>query len=290
MRGPLNFRGDLGVKNLVVGASGQVGNAILQLLREKPEESIGTYYSVPFEKGIQLDLSDSNQVLELSKKINPKFIYLTSSLTNVDYCQYNEEKSYNINVLGVKNLLQAFPNAQFVYFSSDYVFDGKNGPYLEGDVPNPIQIYGVHKLIAERMVCELKPNAIIVRTNMVYGKDLQKKNYTSRLYQSLKAGLTWRAPEDEWVSPTFNLDLAAQSIDLINNYYAGTFHIVGNQQTNRYQFSVDFANKYSFDPELIQPTRAVIRPVPRPSFGGLRSKYMPGLRSHLEVMPHFTPS
>lgn len=279
------------MENLVVGASGQVGAAILKLLQEIKTGAVGTYCSSHFEGGVHLDLSDPAQILELSKKITPKFIYLTSSLTNVDYCQYNEEKSYNINVLGVKNLLHAFPGAQFIYFSSDYVFDGKSGPYLEGDAPNPIQIYGVHKLIAERLVCEFNQEALIVRTNMVYGFDQQNKNYTSRLYQSLNSGITWKAPEDEWVTPTFNLDLAAQVIELIKEGFNGTIHLAGKQQTNRYQFSLDFAWKYGFDMDLVQPTKNVIRSVPRPAQGGLCSKWLPGgLRSPDEVWPHFDPT
>lgn len=265
----------LKIDYLVVGASGQVGTALLHTLEEKKQEYVGTSSSV-------CNLADLSSIKNLAQRYSPRILLVPASLTKVDECQNNPDLSYQINVEGIKLLLSSFKDSKFVYFSSDYIFDGKKGPYSEKDAPNPIQVYGLHKLIAERLITTYTNNYAIIRTNMVYGPDAQKKNYTSSLYRTLSAGQVFRSPHDEYVTPTFNLDLAREAID-IAHYSQGTFHIAGEEVLSRYEFSVKFAERYNLRTDLICPvTNADLgRPAPRPLRGGLRSN-LPGFSQVLE--------
>ena len=125
--------------------------------------------------------------------------------TEVDECQH-----WNAEVPGA--LAQRGAGARrFVYFSTDYVFDGTGGPYGEDDPVGPISAYARSKLAGERAVLETDPTALVVRTTVVYGPEPQGKNFVAQLRGRLGRGERLRVPQDQVSTPTYNVDLAART-------------------------------------------------------------------------------
>ncbi|MDO8339829.1 MAG: SDR family oxidoreductase, partial [Candidatus Burarchaeum sp.] len=179
---------------LVVGASGQLGRALVEAALEWDFEVTGTYESRP-ENGpsaplqhFHLDMTDAKEVEAVFEKAKPDACVLAAAYTNVDGCETDPAKADRINVEGTRNVAEACKkrNCLFVFISSDYVFDGKKGPYSEEDKPNPINHYGKTKLEGEKIAQGLKEH-LIVRTTVVF--DFREgKNFATRLVERLKAG------------------------------------------------------------------------------------------------------
>ncbi len=171
------------MRHLIVGASGQVGKALIETLYKKNEEIIGTFNNTPFNQSnitndilpgklVKLDLLDKFYTERLISDINPDIIYLPAAETNVDYCEDHPETA-EINCTPIFNIINAINNISaklnrkkqplIIFYSTDYVFDGENGPYKETDLPCPINIYGEQKLRAENCLSRLYEHYIIIR-------------------------------------------------------------------------------------------------------------------------------
>src|SRR5260221_5829179 len=215
------------MRHLVIGASGQVGKTLLETLYGKNEEIIGTVNNTPFNsslitndilpgKLVRLDLRDSFYTERLISDINPDIIHLTAAETNVDYCQEHPETA-EVNCTPIYNIITSINNIStklnrkkqplIIFYSTDYVFDGENGPYKETDSPCPINVYGEQKLRAEICLSRLYEHYIIIRTSGVFGEEIKNKNFVNRLVSSLKENKEIMLPDDEFLSPTYSLDL-----------------------------------------------------------------------------------
>jgi len=137
--------------SMVIGATGLVGSCLMSKL---PDRTLGTYYSQPLADYTHLDIRDSHAVDELICSAQPLVIYCPAARPGVDYCQQHPRESYAVNVAGIENVARAARkiDALMVFFSSDYIFDGRDGPYHELDAPNPICVYMVGNL-PERISC-----------------------------------------------------------------------------------------------------------------------------------------
>ena len=132
---------------LIIGASGLIGFSLFEhFSREFPV--VGTFNTHRFNNLIQLNLLNKDKLEKVLKNVKPKVILLPAALTNVDYCEKDKNECWKQNVIGPLNLIQLIRNSsvKLVYYSTDYIFDGKNGPYSEEDNPHPINVYGNSKL------------------------------------------------------------------------------------------------------------------------------------------------
>jgi dTDP-4-dehydrorhamnose reductase len=281
---------------LVIGASGQLGSKIVDVLAEKfpYRQIISTYnqYELPsyVDTGIQtvrLNLLEPNyqEIEQLVLDRESLIIFYCSALTNVDLCETNPELGRAININGLVSIMKLFPSSHIVYFSTDYVFDGQSGPYSELDIPYPLQEYGKQKLIAEKILQERHGKFSIIRTNMVWGSDLQKNNYSSRLIHSLSVQKEWFAADDEQVTPTFNKDLAEKSVEISLNDHRRIIHLAGNAISTRYQFALDLAHTFNLNTDLIKPVslKNLNKTAKRPIKGGLKSSFY-SLRGYQEAL------
>lgn len=119
-----------------------------------PTRRFGTFSSHPVPGLVHLDIRNAEETYQLVREVSPSVIFQPAALPNVDWCEEHPEECWATNVWGTANLVRAAreSRAKFVYFSSDYVFDGENGPYTEDDEPRPINVYGEAKLAAESLV------------------------------------------------------------------------------------------------------------------------------------------
>lgn len=259
--------------HLVIGASGLVGENLLCAASDAGFEVIGTYHSHPVPGMQRLDIRSQTEVQLLIAKVHPTVVYLPASLANVDHCELHPEEGYATNVLGVCKVVRAVNEvrAKLVYFSSDYIFDGKAGPYREDDPANPICEYGRQKLMAEHYIALHAHDYLIVRTTVVYGWERQGKNFVYRLLNTLRSGRVLRVPVDQIGNPTYAPNLAQTVVELVLSDARGVYHVVGPDRVNRYEFACEAAKVFGVDGSLIQavPTSELGQPAPRPLNAGM---------------------
>jgi dTDP-4-dehydrorhamnose reductase len=268
--------------HLVVGASGQVGGALLIELERRNLECLGTYHKTlpPDVSLLQLDLGRPADIMALVGRLKPSYIYVPASYTNVDGCEENPDLSYAINVQGVKSIAQAAKmfGAKLIYFSSDYVFDGIAGPYSEDDPVSPVSVYGRHKVMAEEIAAsETKSEtgasaALIIRTTVVFGKEWQKKNFVLRLIRSLSEGTEVPVPKDQIGTPTLNSALAHTTLELVLANETGVFNVAGDELCSRYDLARAVAAEFGLDEGLLVPVQTCMldQKAKRPLRAGLK--------------------
>lgn len=240
-------------KHLVIGSSGLVGDYLTRVIEGERQEVVGTYHNYFVQNAYYLDVNDTEKVKEFIIEHNPDVIYLPAALSNVDYCESNPNESYAINVVGVLNVAQALSsvNAKLVYFSSDYIFDGKNGPYSENDPASPISEYGRHKLFAEHYIALNVRDYLIIRTTVVYGWERQRKNFIYKLFETLHNGFVLKTPIDQIGTPTYAHNLAEAVFELVQLDTMGVYNIVGRDMVNRYKFACEAARVFGLNESLI---------------------------------------
>jgi dTDP-4-dehydrorhamnose reductase len=143
--------------------------------------------------------------------------------------------------------------AKLVFYSSNYVFNGENGPYQETDQPDPILVYGRQKLEVEQKISELLDNYLIGRIAWVYGHENQGKNFVLRLISTLKNNQIIRVPQDQIGAPTLANDIAEASCRLVEVGATGLFHTTGSDCMNRYQFALGVAEVFGLQTETLLP-------------------------------------
>lgn len=262
-------------KSMVIGASGFVGQYLLAALPR--ESSVGTYCTEPFQGGVLLDLRDPNSIESTLKRERPDWIFVPASWTHVDGCEENPERCEAINVGGIRALCEAVdPDfGKMIYFSTDYVFDGEDGPYSEDAECRPVNVYGQSKLRAEQIVRAHSSRNLILRTTVVYGWERGHRGLNSiqRLFNTLRAGEEWRAPEDQWGNPTYVENLVEVAVDLAAQDCRGTFHVCGADWVNRDQFCREAARAFGLPDTLIKAVRSEpgTQRAQRPLKGGMKT-------------------
>lgn len=242
------------MKIFVTGSDGQLGSEICRVSTHKNYGSyLNDYENVRGTNFIQLDITDRRKFLDLAKKIKPDWIIHCAAMTNVDLCEEQKNMAWSVNVNGTKNAVEAsrLAKSNFVYMSTDYVFDGKNGFYTEGDIPNPLNHYAKTKLAGERFV-EGLDKYILIRSSVIYSK--RKNNFISWVLDSLKNGSV-KAVIDQINSPTLNTELAECILKLINKDVNGLYHVAGDERISRHDFAKKIAKIFGFNEEAIEPIK-----------------------------------
>ena len=165
-------------KILVTGSNGLLGQKLTSLIKEKGEyQLIATGRGenrTPDKDGyeyLSLDITDESQVEEVMKAVQPEVVINTAAMTNVDQCEDDREECWALNVMAVSYLAKARKvyDSFFLHLSTDFIFDGENGPYNEEAVAKPVSYYGESKLAAEEILLNSDINWAMARTVLVYG-------------------------------------------------------------------------------------------------------------------------
>ena len=284
------------MKALVIGASGQVGHQLMEHLAKQGHEGVGTYSEHPVPGLLHLDLRSHSEAEARIREARPNLILCAAGMTHVDRCETEPDLARAVNTEGPLACARAADaiGAKFVYFSTEYVFDGYHGPYSEDEPIHPLSVYGQSKAEAEEALRRDHPKALIVRTTVVYGVDPQGKNFVYQLLTRGKKREPMRAPDDQISSPTYNEDLAAATLRLAVMDASGIFHVVGPDIMDRYAFSRVVCDVFGLDSSLLSAikTSDLKQKAPRPLKAGLRNdklirltSYSPlGVREGLEAM------
>ncbi len=258
---------------LIIGASGFIGNILLEEF-SKTHDVLGTFYSHPVDNLVHLDVTDKSEVDNVVNSFKPDVILYPAANPNVEYCEIHPEETWRVNVDGTANIVVMAKNigAKLVYFSSDYIFDGKNGPYSEEDKPNPINVYGEQKLASEKLIQENLEYYLIIRVTVVYGWERQGKNFVMWMIHTLKNNQTMRVPNDQVGTPTYVNNMCKAVRELVEKGKVGIYHVVGKDLTDRYSFARIATDVFSLNSDLLIPvsTSELGQKASRPLQAGLR--------------------
>jgi dTDP-4-dehydrorhamnose reductase len=261
------------MRALVIGASGQVGAALLHALRSRGHEAHGTYAQHAAAGLVHLDLADHTAVERVAAQARPEWIFCPAGLSFVDYCEDHPDEAMAANRDGPAGVARAAEalGAGFVYYSTDYVFDGKGGPFGEDDTPRPLCVYGRSKHEGEQAVLAACRRAVIVRPSVVYGPERQEKNFVYQLIRASRAGQGFRLAVDQKASPSFNPDVAEASVELAEGDLHGIWHIAGPEVLDRYEFALRICREFGLDTSRLSAvtTASLTQKASRPLDGGL---------------------
>jgi dTDP-4-dehydrorhamnose reductase len=178
---------------------------------------------------INLDITDAAKTREAILNLGPNYIIHCAAMTQVDDCEINKSECLRINVDGTKNVLSVAEeiNCRFIYVSTDFVFDGNDGPYTEFAEPKPVNFYGESKLLAEELVMQSDIPWTIVRTVLLFGKTdkINRSNFIYWVRDNLHNQKQIKVVQDQIRTPTFIPDLAKGIISIIEKLAVGVYHI-----------------------------------------------------------------
>ena len=179
-----------------------------------------------------VDLTSKEEVEKVVFATNPLAIIHTAAMTNVDQCESEPEACQLINVDAPRFLFEAAQqiNAHFQLLSTDFVFDGENGPYRETDEIGPLSVYARSKADAEAVLVQSNyTNWSVVRTIIVYGTgaNLSRSNMILWALDALPSGQQMRLVDDQFRAPTWADDLAYACMEIVLRGKTGFFHIAG---------------------------------------------------------------
>ncbi|MFH2101558.1 MAG: NAD(P)-dependent oxidoreductase [Candidatus Micrarchaeota archaeon] len=259
------------MSTLVIGGSGLVG---FEFYRQNHDKNWHfTYRSKKMKGFIQLDAGDAEAANSLISELKPEVVIVPAAMPHVNRCETEPELAWEQNVGILKNVLEpmkALDKSKIVFFSTDYLFDGKDGPYPEDAPTNPMNEYGRIKLACEKEIQASGVEHIIARTTGIFGWEYQRKNFFYRLFDTLTAGKELVVPDDQYANPTYVKDLASAINSLLEKGASGVFNVSGPDYLNRLQLSNKMADAFGLDKSLIigKPTTFFKTIAPRPLKAG----------------------
>jgi dTDP-4-dehydrorhamnose reductase len=205
---------------------------------------------------VKCDLTNREHIKKIIFDFCPDFIINSAAYTNVDLSETEREAAWKVNVKAVEYISEAARviDAHIIHISSDYIFDGKNGPYSENAKPNPLGYYARTKLASENALRISGTFNTILRTNVLYGINSScKVDFVRWLINSLKDGKRVSIVTDQINNPTFVDDLVQGISKVIEYKKPGIYHIGGREFLSRFEFSLRIADFFNLDKNLIEP-------------------------------------
>jgi len=241
------------MKVLITGASGLLGSALLREASKQGTASVAAYNSRPLHGGLQMDITQQEQVRTAIKDADPDYVIHAAAFTNVDACEVEPKRAWDVNALGTKHVVDACSEqgAHVVYISTDFVFDGEDGPYSEDHPTHPINIYGESKLAGERFTLAHSGNAV-GRVCVLYGPD--RPNFVTWVIDSLRANAPIHVVNDQYNTPTYVGNCARALLRMCERGLTGVYHVSGREQVNRYDFACAIADVFRLNEKLISVT------------------------------------
>ncbi len=266
---------------MILGANGLLGQKVTEFLARGTTNRLvlvgrspSARLQIPESTYVELDITKKQMLRDAVAEYKPNVIVNAAAMTNVDACEKEREAAWKINVIAVENIIEAAKrqDATVVHVSTDYIFDGKSGPYTEDDRPEPINYYGRSKLASENQLKASGLRYLIARTMVLFGFAAEvKSNFALWLVRNLEERNPVRVVDDQTGNPTLVDDLAHGIISGVELERTGVYHIAGREIVSRYEFALKLASVFGFDSELISPVRtaALNQPAQRPLKSGL---------------------
>jgi len=253
-------------KILITGANGLVGQKLVECgINNEQWNIIATGRGESrFKLGKEgftyepMDITDIEEVSRVFAKYTPDYVIHSASMTDVDRCEINRDLCNEQNIQATENILAECEKhgSHLIFISTDFVFDGKNGPYTEDDKPNPVNYYGWTKYETEKSIQSRNLAWTIIRTNLVYGigHDLTRSNIVLWVKHGLEVGKEMSLVDDQVRTPTLAEDLAAGCLLVVSKNATGIFNISGKDLLTPYDMAILTADYFGLDKEKITRT------------------------------------
>lgn len=247
---------------LVTGSNGLLGQKITErLLSGRSFRLVATSKGMnrfPVGEGYdyaEMDILDPENVKEVILRFQPDAIIHTAAMTNVDICETEKEMAYQLNVEAVRTLVQVCEeyNIQLIHLSTDFIFDGANGPYDEIAAPNPLSYYGMTKLEAEELIKNSRCKWAIIRTIIVYGvvSDPSRSNIVLWAKNALEKGTPINVVDDQWRMPTLAEDLAECCLLAVEKDAQGVYNVSGKDMMRIVELVYRVADFWALDKSVV---------------------------------------
>lgn len=265
----------------VIGASSMVGSRFCELWPESENLVKGDLNGSP-----DIDVTDQNSVQKFFNENDFSTAILFSAYTDVDGAEAQRDDKnglcWKINVDGVINISEACDsyNRSLIFISTDFVFDGKNGPYSEdakvGADEDLTSWYGITKIEGEKIISAQLQNHIILRIAYPYRAQFEAKDdLYRRTLKAFKAGELYPMFNDQQMTPTFIDDLAPAIDLLLQNNQTGIFHLASPTLVTPFDLTKKLIATFGGDPSVVKPGSIAEflksgDKTPRPVKGGLK--------------------
>ncbi|MCS7194993.1 MAG: dTDP-4-dehydrorhamnose reductase [Meiothermus sp.] len=263
-------------KVAVIGARGQLGSDLVRVLSER-YEVVGFTHE-------ELEVADMASVERALGGRDWAAIVNTAAFHRVEACEADPERAFRVNALGALNVARVAraAGAKCVYISTDYVFDGaKGGPYLESDPPRPINVYGASKLAGEQLCLMTLDDALVLRISSVFGRagaSGKGGNFVETILQKARAGGPLRVVADQFMSPSYTLDVARLLMGLLEKDVRGVVHGANQGVCSWHELAQEAVRLCGLGVGVEPiPSSAFPSPVKRPPYSALASERLAAL-------------
>jgi dTDP-4-dehydrorhamnose reductase len=271
------------MKVLLIGYQGQLGSDLKKAF--DGEDLILTGQN-------ELLVQNASQVDTFIGCHKPDLVLNCSAFHRVDDCEDHVDQAFAVNVVGVRNLAAAARkvNSMLVHFSTDYVFDGdRRTPYVETDLPSPKSTYGVSKAAGELMLQSIWPRHLICRVSGLYGyagSREKKTNFVEMMLSLARQGKPIRVVDDQTLTPTSTVDVAAAVRKLVKTQDYGLYHLTNAGECTWFEFANAIFEDAGLRPE-VSPVKSDAFPTKakRPTYSVLDNLHYRNF--FLEDMPHW---
>lgn len=272
---------------LITGGGGQLASDLELLL--------DAHAAISAPGRSRLDVTDDEAVASAFEAFEPTVVINCAAFHNVEVCEREEDRAFEVNARAVKRLAQrsAAAGARLVHLSTNYVFDGVAAePYDEAALPNPRSIYAISKLAGEYAALSYAPDALVVRTAGLYGlhgSASKGGNFVTRMITRANEQGALKVVADQRLTPTFTADLAAAIIAALDAGATGISHVTNSGETSWHGFTEAFL-ALTGTAVPVEATKTVRAPgaADRPLNGVLRStSALPPLRPWDEALTDY---
>jgi dTDP-4-dehydrorhamnose reductase len=274
----------------ITGANGLIGNYLVQAApRFAPRWRVRALTRADF------DLLDFETVKREFKKDRPQLVIHCAAISAVGEAQKNPALARRVNVEVTKLLTELAAEIQFVFFSTDLIFDGRKGNYIETDAPNPIHVYGETKVAAEEIVLK-NPRHLVVRASINGGTSRAgNRGFNEQLRLSLEKGQGMTLFTDEFRSPIPAVETARAAWELAEKNCTGIYHVAGAEKLSRWQTGELLVKRWpeirteiksGLAKDFPGPPRALDTSLAISKVQKVLSKPLPGLGGWLVANPH----
>ena len=263
----------------VIGSNGQLGSDVVRVLAHQGED----VYSLTHA---DIEVSSLESVADCLRSKRPEIVINTAAMHHVENCEQEPGKAYAVNAVGARNLATVTRDlgAVLIHVSTDYVFDGKKDePYVENDIPLPLNVYGNSKLAGEYFVRTLNSKHFVLRTSALYGKHPCRakggQNFVDLMLRLARERGRVRVVDSEFVSPTPTVDVARQIAALTRCDAYGLYHATAEGSCSWYEFAREIFSVAEIEVKLeaASPSEFPAK-VPRPRYSVLENRGLKTLR------------
>lgn len=273
------------MKVAVIGANGQLGTDLVTAFQRADHEVVALTHE-------DIHVEEASSVDSVLTAIRPDAVLNTAAFHVVPQCENEPALAFTINAIASLYLARRSDalGAIYVYFSTDYVFDGaKQSPYVETDRPNPLNVYATSKLAGESFALNYARQGYAIRVSGIYGKipcRAKGGNFITTMLRLAREKPEVSVVTDEILTPTPTEAIAERTVDILTAGQPGLYHLTCEGECSWYEFAREIFSELQLTTPLLPTTvNAMPSPVKRPFYSVLDNAALRA--AGIAPMPHW---